>query len=121
MSSSATDAGQLVAAPVEYQAISVDPLAATSPPVSYTLPAALLALAQRQRCRDLDRFPRRRSRALQRRVTAAEQAQRLLATQAMIYGHFRPRRHWMTAARYLRARAEAFRVWQQETRVHETA
>jgi hypothetical protein len=37
------DAGQLVAAPVEYQAITVDPLAAP-PPGSYTLPAALLAL-----------------------------------------------------------------------------
>jgi hypothetical protein len=39
------DADQLVAAPVEYQAITIDPLAATpSAPGSYTLPAALLAL-----------------------------------------------------------------------------
>jgi hypothetical protein len=38
------DAGQLVAAAVEYQAITVDPLAAGSPPGSYALPAALLAL-----------------------------------------------------------------------------
>jgi hypothetical protein len=38
------DAGQLVAAPVEYQAITIDPLVATPPPGSYTLPASLLAL-----------------------------------------------------------------------------
>jgi hypothetical protein len=39
------DAGQLVAAPVEYHAITIDPLAATPPlPGSYTLPAVLLAL-----------------------------------------------------------------------------
>jgi hypothetical protein len=39
------DAGQLVAAPVEYQAITIDPQAATpSAPGSYTLPATLLAL-----------------------------------------------------------------------------
>jgi hypothetical protein len=34
---------------------------------------------------------------------------------AMIYGHFRPRRHLMTAAEYRDARAKAFRVWRQET------
>jgi putative transposase len=33
----------------------------------------------------------------------------------MIYGHFRPRRHLMAAAEYRRARAKAFRIWQQET------
>ena len=33
----------------------------------------------------------------------------------MIYGHFRPRRHLMTAARYRCARAEAFPVWREET------
>jgi hypothetical protein len=39
------DAGQLVAARVEYQAITIDPLAAIPPPPgSYTLPAVLLAL-----------------------------------------------------------------------------
>jgi hypothetical protein len=34
---------------------------------------------------------------------------------AMIYGHFRPRRHLMTADQCRRARARAFQVWQQET------
>ena len=42
-------------------------------------------------------------------------AQRFLSSHAMIYGHFRPRRHLMTAAQYSRARAAAFRVWRQET------
>ncbi len=39
------DPAQLVAAPVEYRAITIDPLAATTPPPgSYTLPASRLAL-----------------------------------------------------------------------------
>ena len=49
------------------------------------------------------------------RFKSAKQAQRFLSSHAMIYGHFRPRRHLMTAARYRRARAEAFRVWREET------
>jgi putative transposase len=35
----------------------------------------------------------------------------------MTYGHFRPRRHLMTAIEYRRARAKALRIWRQETRV----
>ena len=31
------------------------------------------------------------------------------------YGHFRPRRHLMTAVQYRRVRAKAFRVWREET------
>jgi putative transposase len=50
-----------------------------------------------------------------RRLESPEQAQRFLSAHAMIYGHFRPRRHLMTAARYRRVRAEAFRIWRQET------
>jgi putative transposase len=42
-------------------------------------------------------------------------AQRFLSAHSMIYGHFRPRRHLMTAAQYRYARAEASGVWQQET------
>jgi hypothetical protein len=34
---------------------------------------------------------------------------------AVTYGHFRPRRHLMTAIEYRRARAKAFRIWRQET------
>ncbi len=49
------------------------------------------------------------------RFKLAEQAQRFLSSHAMIYSHFRPRRHLMIAAQYRRARAAAFRVWRQET------
>jgi putative transposase len=49
------------------------------------------------------------------RFKSPEQAQRFLSPHAMIYGHFRPRRHLMTAGQYRRARAKAFRVWRQET------
>jgi putative transposase len=59
---------------------------------------------------------RRRERQMQR-FKPPEQAQRFLSSHAMIYGHFRPRRHLMTVAQYRRTRAEAFRVWRQETRV----
>ena len=55
------------------------------------------------------------------RFKSAEQAQRFLSSHAMIYGHFRPRRHLMTATEYRDARAEAFRVWRQETCVQITA
>jgi hypothetical protein len=37
------------------------------------------------------------------------------SSHAMIYGHFRPRRHLMTAIEYRNARAKAFRIWRQET------
>jgi putative transposase len=59
--------------------------------------------------------PTRRRERQMRRFESPGQAQRFLSPHAMIYGHFRPRRHLMTAARYRRARAEAFRVWRQET------
>jgi len=49
------------------------------------------------------------------RFKSAEQAQRFLSSYAMIYGHFRPRRHLMTAAQYRRERDKAFRIWRQET------
>jgi putative transposase len=56
----------------------------------------------------------RRERQMQR-FKSAEQAQRFLSAHGMIYGHFRPRRHLMTAGEYGRARTKAFRIWQQET------
>jgi putative transposase len=49
------------------------------------------------------------------RFKSPRQAQRFLSARSMIYGHFHPRRHLMTAAKYRRARAEAFLVWRQET------
>jgi putative transposase len=66
------------------------------------------------RAEKLHRPTRRQERQMQW-FKSPEQAQRCLSSHAMIYGHFRPHRHPMTAARYRRARAEAFRVWRQET------
>ncbi len=66
------------------------------------------------RAENSHRPTRRRERQMQR-FKSPGQAQRFLSCHAMIYGHFRPRRHLMTAARYRRARAEAFRVWREET------
>jgi putative transposase len=68
------------------------------------------------RAENSHRPTRRRERQMQR-FKSPPQAQRLLSSHGMIYGHFRPRRHLMTAGRYRRARAKAFRVWRQETRV----
>jgi len=57
---------------------------------------------------------RRRDRQMQR-FKSRRQAQRFLSSHAMIYGHFRPRRHLMAAVQHRRARTEALRVWRQET------
>ena len=72
------------------------------------------------RAENSHRPTRRRERQMQR-FKSPEQAQRFLSSHGMIYGHFRPRRHLMTAARYRRARAEAFRVWRRETCVQVAA
>ena len=49
------------------------------------------------------------------RFKSPEQAHRFLSSHAMIYDHFRPRRHLMTALQYRRARDKAFRGWREET------
>ncbi len=72
------------------------------------------------RAENSHRPTRRRERQMQR-FKSAEGAQRFLSAHAMIYGHFRPRRHLMSAARHRRARAEAFRVWRRETCVQTAA
>ena len=66
------------------------------------------------RAENSHRPTRRRERQMQR-FKSTEQAQRFLSSHAMIYGHFRPRRHLMTAGQYRRARDKAFRVWREET------
>jgi putative transposase len=66
------------------------------------------------RAENSHRPTRRRERQMQR-FKAAEQAQRFLSAHSMIYGHFRPRRHLMTAGKYRRAQTKAFRIWRQET------
>jgi putative transposase len=65
------------------------------------------------RAENSHRPTRRRERQMQR-FRSPGQTQRFLSAHAMIYGHFRPRRHLMTAARYRRARAEASRTWRRE-------
>jgi putative transposase len=66
------------------------------------------------RAENSHRPTRRRERQMQR-FKSPEQAQRFLSAHAMIYGHFRPRRHLMSAAQYRHARAKAFRIWRRET------
>jgi putative transposase len=56
------------------------------------------------RAENSHRPTRRRERQMQR-FKSPEQAQRFLSSHAMIYGHFRPRRHLMTAAQYAPCRA----------------
>ncbi len=65
--------------------------------------------------------PTRRREGQMQRFKSPRQAQRFLSSHAMIYGHFRPRRHLMTAAQYRRARDKAFRVWREETCVQMAA
>jgi putative transposase len=66
------------------------------------------------RAENSHRPTRRRERQMQR-FKSPTQAQRFLSSHAMIYGHFRPRRHLVTAGQYRRARAKAFQIWRQET------
>jgi putative transposase len=66
------------------------------------------------RAENSHRPTRRRGRQMQR-FKLPEHAQRFLSSHAVIYGHFRPRRHLMSAGAYRRARARALRVWRQET------
>jgi putative transposase len=70
------------------------------------------------RAKNSHRPTRRRERQMQR-FKSPSQGQRFLSTHAMIYDHFRPRRHRMTAAGYRRARPTAFQVWRQETCVNQ--
>lgn len=72
------------------------------------------------RAENSHRPTRRRERQMQR-FKSSEQAQRFLSAQGMIYGHFRPRRHLMTAAQHRCARAKAFRIWREETCVQTVA
>src|SRR4051812_11902244 len=70
------------------------------------------------RAENSHRPTRRRERQMQR-FKSPDQAQHFLSTHAMIYGHFRPRRHLMAAMDYRRAQTKTFRIWRQETCVHQ--
>jgi putative transposase len=61
------------------------------------------------RAENSHRPTRRRERQMQR-LKSSGQAQDFLSAHAIIYGHFRPRRHRLGAAAYRRARTKAFRT-----------
>ena len=64
--------------------------------------------------------PTRRHERQMQRFKSRRQAQCFLSSHSMIYGHFRPLRHLMTARRYRIARTKASRIWRQETCVQMT-
>ena len=66
------------------------------------------------RAENSHRPTRRRERQMQR-FKSPRHAQGFLSAHSFIYGHFRPRRHRMTATNYRTSRATAFRVWREET------
>ena len=66
------------------------------------------------RAENSHRPTRRRERQMQR-FKSPRQAQDFLFAHSFIYGHFRPRRHHMTAGSYRAVRVNAFKAWQQET------
>jgi len=70
------------------------------------------------RAENSHRPTRRRERRMQR-FKSPGQAQDFLSAHAIIYGHFRPRRHRLNAVRYRRVRTDAFRTWRQETSVQQ--
>ena len=72
------------------------------------------------RAENSHRPTRRRERQMQR-FKSPDQAQHFLSAHAFIHGHFHPRRHLMAATAYRSLRAEAFRVWKQETCTHSAA
>jgi putative transposase len=66
------------------------------------------------RAENSHRPTRRRERQMQR-FKSPGQAQRFLSAHSFIYGHFRPRRHLLTARSYRMMRSLIFEVWQEET------
>lgn len=72
------------------------------------------------RAENSHRPTRRRERQMQR-FKSSRQAQDFLTAQSFIYGHFRPRRHLLTATVYRDIRSQAFNVWHQETCARKTA
>src|ERR1700677_2607200 len=59
--------------------------------------------------------PTRRREWQMQRFKSSEQAQDFLSAHSFIYGHFRPRRHRLSATAYRAIRSEAFDTWQQDT------
>jgi putative transposase len=65
--------------------------------------------------------PTRRGERQTWKFISGSQAQHLLSAHAIMYGHFRPRRHLLPAAGYQCVRAKVFQIWRQETCVHQVA
>ena len=63
--------------------------------------------------------PTRRCERQMQRFKSPGQAQDFLSTHAIIYGHFRPRRHRRSAARNRRAQTKSFQTWRRETSVQQ--
>ena len=66
------------------------------------------------RAENSHRPTRRRERQMQR-FKSSRLAQDFLSAHSFIYGHFRPRRHQLTACAYREIRSDAFDVWQENT------
>ena len=66
------------------------------------------------RAENSHRPTRRRKRQMQR-FKSSEQAQDFLSPHSFIYGHFRPRRHRLSASDYRAIRSDAFDTWHQDT------
>src|SRR5690349_21263291 len=66
-------------------------------------------------CAENSHRPTRRRERQMQRFKSPDQAQGFLSAHSMIYGHFRPRRHLMSASAYRQVRAKAFRTWRRET------
>ena len=66
------------------------------------------------RAENSHRPTRKRERHMQR-FKSRDQAQRFLFAHSFINGHFRPRRHLLSAGSYRRVRSRAFKIWRQET------
>jgi putative transposase len=72
----------------------------------------------RQPSGNLHQLTPRRERQMQR-FKSPGQAQNFLSAHAIIYSHFRPRRHHLSTVRYRCARMKGFRIWRQETSVRQ--
>jgi putative transposase len=75
----------------------------------------LLPDVEHRQSRYLNNRSENSHRPTRQRFKSPRQAQRFLSAHSLIYGHFRPRRHLLTAFSYRRMRSLAFEVWQEET------
>jgi putative transposase len=84
------------------------------PNASFCLMSSTVSRYLNNRAENSHRPTRRRERQMQR-FKSPRQAQRFLLAHAFIYGHFRPRRHLLTAHSYRMMRSLIFEVWREDT------